>query len=84
MSAKDRNLGSGPRTPIVLRTPVVAALVVALIVSDVVGHSAWERVLLSMATFAACLLVLRFAFGQPWRRLLRYREAPPASDDRGH
>jgi hypothetical protein len=58
----------------VKRWPVPMTLLVGLIVADVVSSAAWIRIAVFVALVIAGALVLRFAIGWPWSRILRYRE----------
>jgi hypothetical protein len=48
--------------------------VLAFILGSVFGHALWSALVIFVAAFAVCILILRYAFAQPIDRLLGYKE----------
>lgn len=61
-------------TPIAKRLPSVLFIVVSLVVATQVTHTWWIGIAMFLVTCAVCILLLHFAFGQPFSRLLSYGE----------
>ncbi|MFZ0088343.1 MAG: hypothetical protein WAL63_02465 [Solirubrobacteraceae bacterium] len=64
------------RTPFSKRLPVATAIAIALFIVLVLGHgiSFWEWMLIYCGLLVLFALVLRYIFGLPWSRIIRYRE----------
>jgi hypothetical protein len=73
-----RNEGGEPftKTPLVKRLPTTGCLLLAFILAKVLGHVLWSGLVIFVVTFAVCMLILRYAFGQPLDRLLGFKEFP--------
>jgi hypothetical protein len=56
---------------------MIVASVLSVLVASVVSGRLWIRVVVLLAMFVVSTLVLRYALGMPWSRILRYREPPP-------
>lgn len=70
------NEGGEPytKTPFLNRLPMLGALALAFILAMVFGHALWSGLLIFLLALVACVLILRFVFGQPLDRLLSNRE----------
>lgn len=64
------------RTPFSKRLPVATAIAIALFIVLVLGRgiSFWEWMLIYCGLLVLFALVLRYIFGLPWSRIIRYRE----------
>ena len=71
------------RTPFVKRIPIVASLTIALVVAYVVADlvDGWVGLAALLVTAAVFAVILRYWFGLPWTRILRYREPGATSDE---
>jgi hypothetical protein len=62
------------KTSLAKRLPTGASLLLAFILATVFGHALWSGLVIFVVTFAVCILILRYAFGQSLDRLLSFKE----------
>jgi hypothetical protein len=62
------------KTPFIKRLPTVLSLAVSFAVARILVDTWWTGVLVFLATFVLCILILRFVFRLPLDRLLSYKE----------
>ena len=60
------------RTYLGRRWPILLALLIALAVAGVASHTFWVRALVFIAIELAAAVMLKFAAGWPWKRILWY------------